>query len=632
VPSDRSVPHRQAAVASPGAHAPGARAALLDRARRLLRAGTLTLMVCAGVVCAFYFWTAYTSPPADGYYALLADAFEHGDADLPVAPAPELLALDDPYDPAQNAPYRLHDASLFEGRYYLYFGPTPALLVHLPLRVVGVRATDALATALLCSVGFLFALALARFLMARYRPEASFGTRLAAVLVLGLANVAPFLLRRPAVYETAIAGGYACLMAGLYLTLTGALRPSPSLARLAGGSLALGLAVGARPHLGLAIPLWLWAWHTAWRRHHPGRRSTLTLVSAAGLPLVVCLVLLGAYNLVRFDSPFEFGSAYQLAGVNAQLLDRLSLDRLVPGAFLYLLAPPVVDIVFPFAHLDASFPGTLPAGYVLEPVAGALATAPVLALALAAPVLVLRRRRPRGEAGILAALLLLAALLVLLAPILTFDAATMRYAVDFVSLLALAALLVWLRIEGRPKRLPVRCAVAVVATAAVVASVLFGLAFSMTGYYDGLRVAHPRTYERIQAAFGFIPTLASKLQGKPAVLETRPQPGTPTAESVVQLAAPGAGSAVIRATPVAATLPPGSLVPADVREPDGPVTRIRMTIGTPTQMIVRFGGAGLADIRIGWGVARIAGTAALTDSAPAGVGLADIRVVEWSPR
>src|SRR5207248_6297600 len=59
-----------------------------------------------------------------------------------------LLALADPYDPAQNAPYRLHDASLYHGRYYLYFGPTPVALLYLPLRAVGVAVTDAVASSL----------------------------------------------------------------------------------------------------------------------------------------------------------------------------------------------------------------------------------------------------------------------------------------------------------------------------------------------------------------------------------------------------------------------------------------------------------------------------------------------------
>lgn len=46
------------------------------------------------------------------YYSPLADAFAHGQTHLLVEPAPELLALPDPYDPVANASYRFHDALL----------------------------------------------------------------------------------------------------------------------------------------------------------------------------------------------------------------------------------------------------------------------------------------------------------------------------------------------------------------------------------------------------------------------------------------------------------------------------------------------------------------------------------------
>ena len=201
-------------------------------------------------------------------------------------------------------------------------------------------------------------MALMLFLVRRYRPETGLTTRVAATLLLGLANVAPFLLRRPAVYEVAIAAGYLCLMAGLYLTLTGVLRDRPSLVRVAAGSLALGLAVGARPHLILALPVWIWAWARLWRARESGRRAVVRLAAAALAPLGICLALLGLYNVARFGSLTEFGSSYQLAGINAHTLDRFSLDRVVPGIFFYLLAPPHLDTVFPFAHLLPDYPGT----------------------------------------------------------------------------------------------------------------------------------------------------------------------------------------------------------------------------------------------------------------------------------
>ena len=43
------------------------------------------------------------------------------------APRPELLALPDPHDPVHSAPYRLHDVTLYDGKYYLYWGPVLGL-------------------------------------------------------------------------------------------------------------------------------------------------------------------------------------------------------------------------------------------------------------------------------------------------------------------------------------------------------------------------------------------------------------------------------------------------------------------------------------------------------------------------
>src|ERR1700722_18001157 len=74
----------------------------------------------------FIGWPGYTN-----YYAQLTDSFLHGQLSLRTLPPPKLLALPDPYDPVANGPYRLHDAILFDGKYYLYWGPAPALIAAL---------------------------------------------------------------------------------------------------------------------------------------------------------------------------------------------------------------------------------------------------------------------------------------------------------------------------------------------------------------------------------------------------------------------------------------------------------------------------------------------------------------------
>jgi hypothetical protein len=595
------------------------------------------MAACAAVVCSLYFWTASTSTAGSNYYGLLADAFLDGRTDIGVQPRPELLRLDDPYDPVQNEPYRLHDASLYDGRYYLYFGPTPVALVHVPLRLVGVDADDGLAAPLLASAGYLFALALMWFLIERYRPRTGLPTRVGAAIALGLANGVPFLLRRPAVYETAIAGGYACLAASLHLTLTGALRPRPCLWRLAGGSLAMGLAVGARPQLILAAPVLLWAWWRALgavRAGGGGRAGTTRLAVAALAPVAVCLALLALYNAVRFGSLTEFGSSYQLAKLNPQELDRFDLTRVVPGLFFYLLAPPHLDLAFPFAHLIPEYPGHLSAAYAagMEPVAGALATTALLALAVAAPVLLLAEGRRRREPTTLAALLALAAFLILLVPVLSFDGATMRYEVDWLTLGLLAALLVWLRVQDAVEgRAIARAAASAVAVVAVAAAAFFGLAFSVTGYGDGLLAAHPGIYHRLESAFGWVPEIGARLRGEPVVLQSRPA-FTPTAETVVTLAAPGAGTVALRAffdwNPV---LQAGSRVRVRVQGSGGvsrtyPLVRREMTIRAG------LSGGGLREVRVRWQLVRAVVAPGEPPPELAGYAISGIRVAAWNAR
>src|SRR5713101_86638 len=99
------------------------------------------IVLFLAVVFAFYLWTASSSgnpfifgKKLSDYYNLLSDAFLAGRLSLVVEPSKELLNLPDPYDPSLNAKFRLHDASLYKGKYYLYFGPVPAVTFFIPFR------------------------------------------------------------------------------------------------------------------------------------------------------------------------------------------------------------------------------------------------------------------------------------------------------------------------------------------------------------------------------------------------------------------------------------------------------------------------------------------------------------------
>src|SRR4029077_10867176 len=105
---------------------------------------------------------------------------------------------------------------------------------------------------------------------------------------------------------------------------------------LACGSLSLGLAVGARVSLApLCAVVVVAAVYLIRRRNEPYRILVPLLA-----PLLVCAVLLAAYNAARFGSITQFGSSYQIASVNTTTRAAARLAYVPPGLFSYLLIPP----------------------------------------------------------------------------------------------------------------------------------------------------------------------------------------------------------------------------------------------------------------------------------------------------
>src|SRR5262249_12519836 len=147
----------------------------------------------------------------------------------------------------------------------------------------GLRVPENLAAALLLAGGFLGALAVYQACARRLRSGQSRARGVLAALTLGFGNLAPYLLRRPIVYEVAIGAGYCFAMWGAYALLRGL--EASSRRWLGAAGLLLGLAVGGRPTLVILLPA---AVALAWR----AGRDWGALALFGGSVLAV----LGAYN------------------------------------------------------------------------------------------------------------------------------------------------------------------------------------------------------------------------------------------------------------------------------------------------------------------------------------------------
>jgi tetratricopeptide (TPR) repeat protein len=387
-------------------------------------------------------------------YNRLVEGFQRGELSLDQEAPPGLVALAHPYDPEANAPYRhppyeLHNLSYYRGRLYIYFGVVPALILFWPWQALtGGYLFHREAAAIFCTVGFLASLGLLGGLGRRYFPRTGRGALLALGLALAFLSSAPLLLQRADLCEVPIACGYALTMLALgaiWLTLHDRTRQAWW---LAGASLAMGLAVGARPTLVFGGVMLLVPWLL-----RPAGSPPWRLLACACVPLALCGVGLMAYNQLRFGSPFDFGQRYQLAVDDQGAVPHFSLSYLWFNFRVDFLAPVRWSRVFPYVGEIAPPPLPLNHGWV-EDAFGALANLPILCWALAAP---LGWRGREGEArralrGFLLAVALLFGASTLVLGLFYWNAS--RYEMDFLPSLAILSVAGILGVErslsGRP--------------------------------------------------------------------------------------------------------------------------------------------------------------------------------------
>src|SRR5215472_7397832 len=375
-------------------------------------------------VTAFYVWTATSSQYAFkwgtrkiDHYNLLAEGFLSGHLYLAQSPPKEMLALKDPLDPVANGPYRLHDASLYQGRYYVYFGPVPALTLYSPWRAIpgwGIPNNLAVITYLL--VGYLFSCLLLFLLLDAAGIRPSWILRRAAIAALGLCQIAPIILRRAYLYETAVAAGFCFFIAGMYFLGRHALAEKPRMWHAVLAGLFLGMTPGCRPNYAVVAVLVIGGYLAyLWRSRRVSDRALLNQVFALGAAFAFCGLLLAWYNFARFGNPLETGQNYQLIGNIADRGITSKSSNFLPGLYRFLVEAPIWSRHFPFLELPTrgSFGATeWPAGTdYIEPIVGLLMISPLCLAGLLFPLYVHRWKRSIPDAvRLILMLLYLAAL------------------------------------------------------------------------------------------------------------------------------------------------------------------------------------------------------------------------------
>lgn len=223
------------------------------------------------------------------------------------------------------------DTSYYKGKVYLYYGLTPVILFYLPFNTVkGYFLTDKFLVLILSCAILLLSFLLLRILLL---SSPIFQSSILPIFYLGFCSLLPFLVIRSYIYEVAISTAMTLLLCSFvvfyfYLNCLSVIpeclyrgsrsfslsfpffQSSAHLIFLM--SLFLSLAVGARPHYVLFIPVFFTA-VCLMNYHHT--KNVKFVIKQAVIFLVPCIVIgaiLALYNYLRFDSIFEFGWKYQL--------------------------------------------------------------------------------------------------------------------------------------------------------------------------------------------------------------------------------------------------------------------------------------------------------------------------------
>jgi len=434
-------------------------------------------------------WDQGFGRPAEGYYASLAEGFLRGQLSMAHRADPRLMAMPHPYDfeaRAQGGVPYLWDASYFNGKYYLYFSPLPALLFSIPFRlVVGSYPSDPLAATFFSAWAFVMAAAFVKRALAAQPLRVPLPLW---VVMLGIGNVVPFVLAFCRTYEVAVLCGMAMSATWAWALLR--FLEAPTTRRLVVSMIWLGLAIAARPNLGVLLAVGIAAAILA-------RRTRALIIGM--IPVVAIGAALLLYNDARFDDPLEFGHAYQLtdmpmAGHHVCGIRSFGeFLRFLNNASLYVFAPPVIGGEFPF--VDLATHRLDPAVYFRgesEEVGGILPLIPLVMIG----TLVALKLRAREEPETRAATLVLAAGWLALLGVSTCWFASARYEADFMLLVSAGAIVCIERGLALPSR-----AARIVTIILVSATILLGVLLGFEGTGGELEKRNPEVFRMFADRF-----------------------------------------------------------------------------------------------------------------------------------
>lgn len=466
-------------------------------------------------------WTHWPSITND--YIQLATAFQHGSLSLEIKPSSAVLALQNPYDPAarRHTPYPI-DYSLYKGKYYLYFGPIPALLLVV-IKFLGFATTnDNHLVFIFASGTLIFQSLLIVKIWKRFFQSTSIWVLPLCILFSGLAFPIPWILTEARIYEAASTGGQFFFLAGFYFVFTALDRETISIRQFILAGTLWTFAIGSRltqivPISFALVMVIFWIFRTSTQSKL--RSRVIYPLIALCSPIILGAAILGWYNWARFDSIFETGFYYALAGPYLQKYSHVLFSPLylLPNLYNYLVMRPKISMTFPFLQSMPGY-GTVKFPFIQVPpvyhewiLTGILFSTPFILFA-AIPILflLLRKRGIKDEIESYGegypfkwlVISLLGSFLFGFAPIAAYFYVVARFLADFTpSLILLSIIGFWQGYSGTAQRPTIHKIYITVGIILIAASIVIGILLALSAHAEEFQTFNPALWGRLVSLF-----------------------------------------------------------------------------------------------------------------------------------
>lgn len=332
---------------------------LMDRNGRI----TLSSVAALVLVLTAYFWFAQLGGRDAlknyDYYVELAYGFKNGNLYLEQTPTDRLLSLENPYDfylrKEKNIEDFPWDVSLYKGRFYIYWGPVPAMLIMIFDRAWLAQIGDFhLALAFACGL-FIYMTLLVSTIWRKFFKSAPTWLLWFLLIVIGFTTPATIMLYKSEIYDAAIFGCQFFFIGGCYWAFRSMLDGKLKIGLLALASFHWALAVGTRV---IVLPAVIFAagLTLAFIYRSFSLRTIKELMPSfmsITLPLAMAGIGLAYYNYARFEDILEFGVTYQLANVDyTNFHGSFSFYRIYENIKLYFLYPVGIRSRFPYLNME----------------------------------------------------------------------------------------------------------------------------------------------------------------------------------------------------------------------------------------------------------------------------------------